>query len=260
MNVQSDTQFSPKTNKTQLKILLLQIRNDPKVCKEELESFARYSGLEAEQIDIFNVFEKDDYDYKILDNYDALYVGGSSDVSVLEPEKYPFVIPCQALLRHCAEINKPVFASCFGFQLAVMAFGGEILRDQKDYEMGTIPIQISELGRSDPIFESTPNNFLAVSVHQEKALELPDCLELLAFTDKCCHAFKHKQAPFWGFQFHPEVNLEILVQRLGVYRHKYTDGDGHYESLLDGFKAVPDSNQLLAQFVERVLLSSSNDL
>lgn len=240
--------------KQNLKILLLQIRNDPKVCQEELESFARYSNLDKEQIDIFNVFQQTDYNYDMLAQYDALYVGGSSDVSVLEPDKYPFVIPCQALLRHCAEIKKPVFASCFGFQLAVMAFAGEILRDEKDYEMGTIPIELNELAKSDPVFKQTPNHFLAVSVHQEKALELPDCLNLLAFTDKCCHAFKHKSAPFWGFQFHPEVDLEILVQRLGVYRHKYTEGDGHYESLLDGFQAVPDSNRLLAQFVDNVLL------
>lgn len=241
--------------KNKLRILLLQIRNDPKVCQEELESFAKYSGLASNQIDILNVFDTPDFQNQIVDSYDALYVGGSSDVSVLEPEKYPFVLPCQVLLRYCEEINKPVFASCFGFQLAVKAFGGEILRDQSGYEMGTIPISLNDLAKTDPVFKTTESGFLAVSVHQEKALVLPECLDLLAYTDKCCHAFKHKTAPFWGFQFHPEVDLEILVQRLGVYRHKYTGGDSHYESLLDGFKATPQSNGLLEHFVNRVLLA-----
>ena len=46
-------------NKTrdQLKILLLQIRDDQKVRKEEHESFAKYSELKLNQIDILNVFE-----------------------------------------------------------------------------------------------------------------------------------------------------------------------------------------------------------
>jgi len=241
--------------KHNLKILLLQIRNDPKVCREEIESFARYSNLDTDQFDILNVFQQKHFNNNIVDNYDALYVGGSSDVSVLEPEKYPFVLPCQELLRYCAEIKKPVFASCFGFQLAVMAFNGEILRDQSGYEMGTVPIQLTKQANSDPVFRNTPNDFLAVSVHQEKALEIPSCFNLLAFTDKCCHAFKHNTAPFCAFQFHPEVDLEILIQRLGVYRNKYTDGDGHYESLLEGFKSTPYSNNLLKQFVDNVLLS-----
>jgi len=240
--------------KQDLKILLLQIRNDPKVCQEELESFARYSCLETTQFDILNVFEEASFDNSILDAYDALYVGGSSDVSVLEPEKYPFVIPCQELLLYAQGTNKPVFASCFGFQLAVMAFTGQILRDKSAYEMGTIPISLTDLAADDPVFRNTPDNFLAVSVHQEKALEIPSCFDLLAYTDKCCHAFKHKQSPFWAVQFHPEVDLDILIQRLGVYRHKYTDGDGHYESLLASFKATPDSNCLLEQFVDNVLL------
>jgi len=243
-----------KALKQNLKILLLQIRNDPQVCQEEIESFARYSGLENSQIEVLNVFRTEVKNNRV-DSYDALYVGGSSDVSVLEPEKYPFVLPCQKLLRYCAEIKKPVFASCFGFQLAVMAFAGQILRDKSGYEMGTIPINLTELAVSDPVFKNTNDNFLAVSVHQEKALEIPDCFELLAYTDKCCHAFKHKQSPFWACQFHPEVDLDILIQRLGVYRHKYTDGDGHYEALLDGFKATPESNALLKQFVDNVLLS-----
>ena len=40
-----------------LKILLLQIRDDANVRKEELESFAKYSELDVAQIDVLNVFD-----------------------------------------------------------------------------------------------------------------------------------------------------------------------------------------------------------
>jgi len=240
--------------KKQLIILLLQIRNDPVVCQEEVECFAKYSGLEAEQIDVLNVFSCTDFDTSIINSYHALYVGGSSDVSVLEPEKYPFVIPCQNFLKYCQSINKPVFASCFGFQLAVKAFNGSIIRDESDFEMGTIPISLTPSAFDDPLFSETPNNFLAVAVHQERAIEIPEDFELLAYTDNSCHAFKHKESPFWAFQFHPEVDLEILIQRLGVYKDKYTNGNDHYDSLVSDFKATPYANHLLEQFVTNVLL------
>ena len=40
-----------------LKILLLQIRDDAKVRREELESFAKYSQLNIDQISVLNVFD-----------------------------------------------------------------------------------------------------------------------------------------------------------------------------------------------------------
>ena len=59
-------------NKTrdQLKILLLQIRDDQKVRKEEHESFAKYSELELNQIDILNVFDKPNFSTDVLNGYD----------------------------------------------------------------------------------------------------------------------------------------------------------------------------------------------
>ena len=76
----------------QLKILLLQIRDDHKVRAEELESFARYSQLDVNQIDVLNVFDTPSFDSSVLEGYDALYVGGASEANVLEPKIYPFCL------------------------------------------------------------------------------------------------------------------------------------------------------------------------
>ena len=137
---------------SKLKILLLQIRDQQRVRKEELESFIAFSGLEARQFDVLNVFDRPEFDPEILDGYDALFVGGASEASVLEPETYPFVMPSIRLLQHCIKIDLPVFASCFGFQLAVLALGGKIVRDKTDYEMGTLPIRLTEQAHTEPLF------------------------------------------------------------------------------------------------------------
>ena len=57
-----------------IKILLLQIRDDQKVRREELESFAKYSQLKIEQIDVLNVFDTPHFQSDVLNGYDALYV------------------------------------------------------------------------------------------------------------------------------------------------------------------------------------------
>ena len=116
------------TNNSQnLHLLLLQIRDQAHVREEELASFVAYSGLTHAQIDVLNVFDTPDFDTDVLRGYDALLVGGASEASVLEPDNYPFVHTCITLLQHCIDQGMPVFASCFGFQLAVSVVCGAIV-------------------------------------------------------------------------------------------------------------------------------------
>ncbi|MBT3250780.1 MAG: type 1 glutamine amidotransferase [Candidatus Marinimicrobia bacterium] len=238
-----------------LKTLLLQIRETSHVCHEELQSFSKYTGLNMEQISVFNMFQNPDFHPEIVNGYDGIFVGGASKASVLEPENFPFILNAQKLLLYCIEKDIPVFASCFGFQLAVIALGGDIIRDVSDYEMGTIEITRSTEVYNDPIFSTVPRQFLAVSVHQERTITPPENCQLLAYTDSCCHAFRVKNKPFWAFQFHPEVDRDILIQRLTVYKSKYTDNDLHLNEVINSAQETPVSNSLAKTFVQNVLLA-----
>ena len=241
--------------KSDLRVLLLQIRRDPQVRREEYESFSDYSGLAPAQIDIHNVFDYPHFSPDIVDGYDALFVGGASDASVLEPEIFPFVPSGEKLLRACIDRTLPVFASCFGFQLVVTALGGEIIRDKQNFEMGTLPISLREAAANDPVFRDVSEGFLAVSVHQEKSLKPPaGCIEL-AYTDVCCHSFRVIDKPFWAFQFHPEVDRARLVERLTFYKEHYTEDDGHLDAVLQAAAETPESNGLVRNFVDRVLVA-----
>ena len=240
--------------KKNLKILLLQIRDNRNVRVEEHQSFANFSKIEPHQIEILNVFDTPSFKPNLIDNYDALYVGGASEANVLEPEKYPFVKNCIELLRYAAEISKPTFASCFGFQLAVLAFGGIILNKDKDYEMGTVKISLTDKAKSDLVYQGIEDRFPAVSVHRQYASTIPEPLETLAYTGQCVHSFKYKNKPLWAFQFHPEVDRETLVNRLTIFSRHYTDNTEHLKEVLDSAVETPESNILLGNFVERVLL------
>jgi GMP synthase (glutamine-hydrolysing) len=242
-------------DRADLRILLMQIRQEPKTRTEELESFARYAGLAIGQFDILNLFDTPEFDFAMVNDYDALFVGGSSEASVLEPETYPFVRLAQGMMLYCIENRVPVFASCFGHQLAVRALGGEIVRDAHDFEMGTLPVRLTAAAARDPLFRDMPDGFMAVSVHCERSRLTPEGCELLAYSDACIHSLKVEGAPFWTTQFHPEVSRAILVERLTLYKEKYTDGDDQLQRVLDEAVETPESNALLGRFVDRVLIA-----
>ena len=244
--------------RSDLRVLLLQIRDLEKVREEEHCSFADYSGLRRDQIEILNVFDTPHFTPDVLEGYDALFVGGASEASVSQPDVYPFIGSGCALLQAAIELDLPVFASCFGFQLVVVALHGDIHYTPDDFEMGTVPITLAEAAKGDPIFRDVPDGFLAVSVHKEKSLHPPPGCELLAYTDACCHAFRVKGKPFWAFQFHPEVDRARLVERLTIFKDQYAENDAHLEEALSGAQETPVANDLVRKFVDRVLLNQES--
>jgi len=236
-----------------LRVLLLQIRDNPRVCTEEHQSFAAYSGLDPSQIRILNVFEQPEFDPGVVDDYHALFIGGASDSVLSNPDR-AYRPACEALIRYCLRRAVPVFASCFGFQLAVQVLDGEILRDGEDFEMGTLPISLTAAAAHDPLFQDISDGFLAVAVHKDLAPGAPPGCEMLAYTERCCHAFRVRGRPFWAFQFHPEVDRATLVERLTAYKTQYTRDDRHLAWILDATHETPESNGLVRRFVERIML------
>jgi GMP synthase (glutamine-hydrolysing) len=243
--------------RSSLQILYLQIRQDGLTRTEELQEFVVYSGLEPSQFTILNVFDTPEFSPNCVDNYSALFVGGSSDASVLDPERYPFVQSAKLLMAYCEAINMPVFASCFGFQLAVEALGGEVIADPAQMEMGVYPMQLSAIAQEDLLLHDSPDRFLAISGHKERALTLPSQALCLASTERCpYHAFRMIDKPYYGFQFHPELNPQDLALRIQRYKAQYLENDDHLEQILAALCETPESNQLIAKFVDRILLAS----
>ncbi|MGA7934066.1 MAG: type 1 glutamine amidotransferase [Kovacikia sp.] len=245
--------------RSQLKILLLQIRDDRVTCLEELDEFVRFSRLDGQQFGVLNTFATPEFEPTCMEGYDALFVGGSSDASVTQPEKYPFVEDAKRLLVHCLKAEIPVFASCFGFQAAVEALGGRVIVDKPNMEIGTMPLSLTEAAASDVLFHDLPTQFWAVCGHQERAVSLPQGAILLASSELCpYHAFKIADKPFYGFQFHPEVDPIDLTARITRYQSRYLDNAELLTELLKDLQDTPIANQLIARFVDRILLAEGS--
>ncbi len=241
--------------KSELKILLLQIREDEITQQEELQEFVDFSGLKENQIDSLNTFTAGHFKANKVQDYDALFVGGSSDASVLHPEQYPFVKYCCKMLRYCYDHAIPVFASCFGFQVAAIEFGGTVILDKANMEMGMYPIQLLPAAKEDILLRDMPQEFWAISGHKERAATLPKNATLLANSALCpFHIFKMNDKPFYAFQFHPEVNKQDLITRLTRYQERYLEKNNALQQIIDNaIYATDEANSLVKRFVDRVL-------
>jgi GMP synthase (glutamine-hydrolysing) len=175
---------------------------------------------------------------------------------MIQPDLYPFIEPIKRLLVYCLEQTIPVFASCLGFQAAVEALGGKVIVDKANLEMGTYPMRLTDAARNDLLFHDIPDGFWAVSGHKERAKVMPEDAVLLAFSERCPYnAFKIPGKPFYGFQFHPEVDVHDLAARIRRYYDRYLDDEGQLDEILNSLQETEISNELIGKFVDRILLS-----
>ncbi len=241
-------------DRSDLKILLIQVRQDVITRTEEYAEFVRYSGLRADQFILWDVFQQPYFPGDLAD-YDALFIGGSSDASVLKPIEYPFVLTIQDLIRQSLDQALPVFASCFGFQLAVAALGGQIIIDEAQQELGTYALQLTSAAHEDRLFHDVPDPFWVCVGHRERAVTLPDNFLVLGSTALCPYqAFTIPGRPFYGFQFHPEIDRNDLAARLRRYGNRYLAPTADLEQIIAQLQETPGANALIRKFIDRVVL------
>jgi len=115
----------------------------------------------------------------------------------------------------------PVLGVCLGHQCIGHVYGGKVIRAPRLMHGKTSPIHHN--GRE--VFADLPDPFEATRYHSliVERESLPDCLEVTAWTDEGeIMGLRHKEAPVFGVQFHPE---SILTE--------------HGKALLQNFLSVP---------------------
>lgn len=109
------------------------------------------------------------------------------------------------VIKHFANLI-PVLGVCLGHQALGYAFGGKIVQAKSLMHGKTSMIHHN----NQDVFKGLSNPFEAMRYHSlviDRA-SLPACFEVIAWTDdQEIMGIKHKQAPLWGVQFHPESIL-----------------------------------------------------
>src|SRR6185312_366118 len=97
------------------------------------------------------------------------------------PDREPWMKRAEAWLRAVVAAGTPTFGICFGHQMLAQALGGEVQRNPRGREMGTLSI---ERTGSSPIFADVPERFLAQVTHVDTVVRLPPGAEPLARSDR----------------------------------------------------------------------------
>jgi GMP synthase (glutamine-hydrolysing) len=122
-----------------------------------------------------------------------IFSGGPA--SVYEP-KAPK--PNQQIL----ELKMPILGLCYGHQLIAKMVGGKVApAKQKEYGIAYVTVD-KPLG----VLKGLNGKERVWMSHGDTVFALPSDFEVLAHTENCpVAAFKHKEKPIYGLQWHPEV-------------------------------------------------------
>ncbi len=221
------------------------------MCPQELGCFARALHCAPEQIRTFNLLN-DRPGGSVLDAVEVVLLGGSGDYSVAQGG--PWLERVLDTMRDLHARSMPTFASCWGFQAMARALGGEVVTDLARAELGTLQLRLTEAGEHDPLFGTLGPLPLVHMGHQDLVERLPADAVLLASTDRVENqAFRFVGKPIYCTQFHPELTVRAMTERLRAYPEYVEKIAGiTIEAFLQTLAETPETNALLRRFVRQV--------
>ena len=153
-----------------------------------------------------------------LTDFEGLVVTGSS----LHAYDTDFAVTNQiALIADAGAAGLPIFGSCWGLQIAVMAAGGRVERNPEGREVGFArKIVVNAAGARHPMFRGKAGVFDAPCIHYDEVTHLPGGATLLASN---AHSLVQAAviplgaSEVWAVQYHPEFDIQQLVQLYTLY-------------------------------------------
>ena len=241
----------------QLRVRLIQIREREAVIREEQDTFLERCHLRRDQLVVTNALT-DPLGPDLLDDVDAVMIGGAGAYSVTH--MYPWTADLIQLVKGCYDRHLPLFGSCWGHQFIARALGGRVIQDLSRAEMGTHTVALTEAGQSDPLFRDFPPRFPAQMGHQDRVAELPpEGVELARNDVAPFQAFRIKDRPIYGTQFHSELDAERERQRLLTYRAFYLEvqTEEEFDATVASLRDTPEVDGLVSTFLRRFALAEN---
>lgn len=154
--------------------------------------------------------------------------------------------------------NFPVLGSCWGAQFLAHIFGGAVETIPEKEELGSYLAWPTTYADDDPLFYDAPQGFWAQIGHHQSITKLPEGAVNLVSTERCeIQAFTWLGSRVYGLQFHSDLNKDELIERVDHYRDNYAPDQAAYNAFIDCLKDSPYTDNLVARFIDRIVLSAS---
>ena len=235
--------------------LLLASRPEDAIVEAEHAAFVRLGGLNDDQLRSIRM-EAAPLPALDLDDYSGVIVGGSP-FNASDTDKSSVQLRVEremaALLDEIVQRDFPFFGACYGIGTLGAHQGGVIDRRYGE-RIGAVEVTLTDAGRDDPIFGGLPQSFDAFVGHKEACSVLPSGAVLLASSATCpVQAFRIKQN-LYATQFHPELTIGDLIDRIRAYRFEGYFDPAELEATIASVRAAPpvtSPSSLLRAFVTR---------
>ena len=235
--------------------LFLGTRAEDDVAQQEYDAVLAGCGLRPDELVRVRLEQGPLGEVDLVDWSGIILGGGPFNVSDPEDTKSDAQRSAEADLRGLAvrvvEADFPFLGACYGIGVLGGLAGGVVDRTWGE-PIGALPVRLTPDGAADPLFSVMPPEFLAFLGHKEAVARLPEGAVLLASTDTCpVHAFRLGRNVY-ATQFHPELDVVALCDRIDAY-----SSHGYYlpherESLKAAAREalVTEPVRLLGRFVE----------
>jgi len=107
-----------------------------------------------------------------------------------------------ATAEYLDNLNIPILAICVAHQYLAMNFNGEVGQAETP-EYGKVELKVD---CNDELFQGLPKKFYVWESHNDEVKKVTKDFTVLAHSENCkIQAIKYMKKPFYGVQFHPEV-------------------------------------------------------
>src|SRR5436190_1503118 len=153
-----------------------------------------------------------------LSDFDGVMFPGSP-LHIYDPD--PCVTRQIDFARAAFAAGLPVWGSCWGLQLAVVALGGSVRRNPRGRELPIArAITVTQAGRGHPLLGSRSAVFDALCSHLDEIEMLPPNSQVLAANEVSAIQAMAVQIPglgsFHGTQYHPEHTLAVSAALIEI--------------------------------------------
>lgn len=187
-----------------------------------------------------------------LEGYDGIFLSGSPHGAY---EDIPFIRREHDLIREAAERRIPMLGICFGSQILASALCGpdQVFR-RESCEIGYADLDVTPAAATDPLARDWgPTVRMFVWHNDEVRHDHPDMVVLAASGPCPNHVWRHRTAPAWGIQGHPEITRAQAPIWFEQNRERMTRDGGDVDAFIAGADEARQAKTALTRFTEMVL-------
>lgn len=236
--------------------LLVSTRPEDEAIEAERRSFLRASGLGEDQLqqvrlDLLGLPDID------VQAFSGIMVAGSPYGTTTPDERKSATQKhtereLEHLFTQISEAGTPCLATGYGMEVAAWMRGAPVTTRWAE-PPSMVEIVLTQAGREDPLLRDLPaTGFTTYVGHHEAVEEAPEGAVVLARSLSCPIQMMRLAPTFYATQFNPELDSDVISQRLSAYEDAGYAGADDLASLVLIGRNGPGHHQagrIIANFV-----------